>query len=250
MQKNYTWLFLICFPFVSFAQSKQEYYFSATVGGGITGAFLSSEANKLPAGLQDGVRFSPAVHAWFTYSLGNKWDFQTGIGYTDMGFRRTQKDIKLGDETYPGIGDGKLIELSNSKKDIYYDYRFHYIQIPAWFNYRLYKSKDFRTNYLFTGGIGINALVKHGLTARLQNFTVDGEKKFQLDSTGLKAVPVAATVHLGFKMEHKLDKTTTLIVQPMFNMSPLSVTSSDIKVRPYSLMLHVGVIVNMDMFSE
>jgi hypothetical protein len=246
MQKSYTWLFLFLFPLVSFSQSKQKYFYSATVGGGITGSVLSEESNRLPAGLQQTVRFNAGLHAWFNYSLGTKWDLQAGIGYMDMGFRRQQKNIQLGDSTYPGIGTGQLIEYSNTKKDIDYDYRFHYIQVPVLFNYRFYKSKDFRTNYLFSAGVSINTLVKHQITARLDNFTVDGEKKFQLDSTGLKAAPVNATINLGFRAEHKLDKTTTIIIQPMFSIFPFSATTSDIKVRPYSIMLHAGIVINLD----
>ena len=138
-----------------------------------------------------------------------------------------------------------IIDKTNTRKDINYDYRFHYLEIPVLFNYKVARSKDFKSDYMITGGVNLDVLLKHRLTARLENFTVDGEKKYQLDSTGMKANAVAASLSIGARLEHKLDKSTTLIIHPVFNYYPLSVTQSDVKITPYMLMVHAGVVINI-----
>jgi len=175
---------------------------------------------------------------------------QTGLGYLDMGYRREQNDLKFADWTYPGVGDGRIIENSNTRKSINYDYRFHYLTIPVWANYIIAKSKDFKTTYAFTGGITGNVLLKHRLTARLDNFTLDGEDKFQLDSTGYNARTLNMQVNVGVRIEHKLEKNITAIVQPMYTFHPISATNEPISAKLYGFILHVGVVANLDMFDE
>lgn len=245
MQKKITWIWIAFLPLLSLAQSKQPNFFSVTVSGGITGAGISTTKKLQPANASYNVRFNFGAHAWYTYALGNDWDLQLGLGYVDAGFRRQQKNIQYLDPTYPGIGSGMIIDKTNTRKDINYDYRFHYLQVPVLFNYKVAKSKDFKSNYMLTGGINVDVLLKHRLTARLENFTVDGEKKYQFDSTGMKANVITASLSIGARLEHKLDKSTTLIIHPVFNYYPLSVTNSDIKINPYTLMIHAGVVINI-----
>jgi hypothetical protein len=245
MQKICTLILVLCFPVLLLAQTRKQNSFSATVSGGFTDSYIKQTKVGNLAGNETTGRFTAGIHAWYNKTLGNKWDLQTGIGYTDFGFRRQQPDAKLMDHTYPGLGSGMILDASNVRKNINYDYRFHYIQIPLWFNYDLGRTKDFKTNFSLTMGAALDVLVKHHMTARLDKFTVDEEKKFQFDSTGLKASPVNMNVNLGFKVEHKMDKTTTLIVQPMFNLFPFSTTTEDIKVRPYAVMLHIGLVLNL-----
>lgn len=250
MLKKITWIWIAFLPLLSIAQSKKQNFFSVTVAGGLAGSGISSSKKLSPTNATYSPRFTVGVHAWYNYALGNSWDLQLGLGYTDAGFRRQQKDIQFAEATYPGVGDGLILEMSNTKKDINYDYRFHYIQVPVLLNYHLHKSKDFKSIYIVSGGVNADILLKHRLTARMENFVVDGEKKYQLDSTGMKANAVTASISIGARLEHKLDKSITLIVHPMFNYYPLSVTRSDFSVHPYTIMVNAGVVINIKPKSE
>lgn len=264
MYKRFLGMIILAFPLVLSAQSQEKSYYSITVGGGFTSAYTSSTSNDIAVAktgqsfqqyndsitsFQTG-RFNWGVTLWYHRALGINWSMQAGIGYVDMGFRRQQKNIALGDYTYPGIGDGRLIEFSNTKKSIDYDYRFHYVQVPVWFNYHLFKSSDYRTTFDFTTGLSLTFLAKHRLTARLNEFKVDEKDVFQLDSTGYDARTLNAQFNLGFRIEHKLEKDITLIFQPMYSIHPFSLTNDPINVRAYSFMLNAGIVVDLENFKN
>ena len=80
-----------------------------------------------------------------------------------------------------------------------------------------HKSKDYKTMYQFTGGVAANVLIKHQLTARLDNFSIDGKEKFQINNTGYEARAFTMQLNLGFKVIHKLDKEKV----------PLLITAND-----------------------
>ncbi len=253
---------LISFPFLSIAQSLDESYYSITIGGGLTGAYISSNAQAVyddrPGNYQTYKEFADAVkknqttrlnfsaHAWYNKSLGINWTLQVGIGYVDMGFRHEQNKLQDGDYINKGIGEGRVLDKSNVEKNLNYDYRFHYVDIPAWFNYQLFKSRDYKTTYQLTAGVAANILVKHQLTARLDNFTIDGKDKFQVSNTGIDARAFNMQLNAGLKVTHKLDKETTIIVQPIYSMHPISVTNSNLSVTPYSIMLHAGLVIDLN----
>lgn len=257
MFKKIVWL-LFLLPSLLFAQNK---YYSISGGMGITNAIIHSSSNdKLKGSNQtygqyadsikgfNAVRHNFSLNIWVHQTLGKNWDLQAGIGYIDMGYRRKQNDVKFGDKTYPGIGSGIIEEKSNSEKNIYYDYRFFYAQIPVWFNYKLYKSKDYKTTYQLTAGVTPQFLINNKITARLKNLTVDGENKFNLDSTGYDARTVSMQVNFGGRIEHKLDKSTTIIIQPMFAYHPFSTTNTPLLVNPFSVMVHLGLVVDVGGF--
>jgi hypothetical protein len=104
--------------------------------------------------------------------------------------------------------------------------------------------------YQFTGGVAANVLIKHQLTARLDNFTIDSEDKFQIDNTGYEASAFSVQLNLGFKILHKLDKETTIIVQPIYSIHPISVANGQIDVMPYSVMVHAGLVVDLTKFKD
>lgn len=256
---------LIAFPFLSIAQSMDESYYSITVGGGLTGASVSSNSQAIyddrPSSdyrtykefadaikKNQSTRLNFSAHAWYNKALGFNWTLQAGIGYVDMGFRYEQNKLQDGDYIKKGVGEGRIWDKSNVEKNLNYDYRFHYVDIPVWFNYELFKSKDYKTIYQFTAGVAANILVKHQLTARLDGFTIDGKDKFQVNNTGLDARAFNMQLNAGFKVIHKLDKQTTVIVQPMYSMHPVSVTNSNLSVNPYSIMLHAGLVIDLNKF--
>ena len=264
MTKRFLLILLLSIPIFTFAQTQENSYFSLTVGGGLAGATTTSESSNMavPMLRQTYKQYNDSVQSfqstrlnfsatlWYHHIINSEFTLQTGLGYIDMGWRREQNNLKYGDFTYPGVGDGRIIENSNTTKSINYDYRFHYLQIPVWINYLAFKSKDFKTTYSFTGGLTGNVLLKHALTARLDGFTVDSKSKFQLDSSGYDARTFNMQFNIGMRVEHKLEKNITAIIQPMYSIHPFSATNEPISARLYGMMLHVGVVVSLDMFDE
>jgi len=178
-------------------------------------------------------RSSMGATAWINYVMNRIWDVQVGLAYADLGYQRKQEGLLFKQTTYPGLGSGKIEDLSNPAKDINYNYRFHYLQIPILFHYKYKKSGDFKFTYSFSGGVSTNILLKHQMTANLLNgFYIEGEKKFNFDSTGFKASPVTFNILLGGRIEYKLDKTSQLSVIPQIGFFPLGVTSGSINSNP------------------
>lgn len=255
---------LIAAPLFALGQTKQKLYYSVTAGMGVTNSLLTSTSTQkmfsnspvtynqyVDSTKADlAVRHNFSFNVWLNYSLGNKWDFQGGVGYIDMGYRRKQKNIQFGDATYPGLGDGMMAEFSNSEKHVYYDYRFYYVQVPLWFNYNFYKSKGFKTNCKLTMGITPQFLVAHKLTARLKGFKIDEKDVVTLDSTGFDGRTINMQLNLGCKIEHKISKQNTIIIQPVLGYHPLSVTNEPISTNPFMFMLHVGLIVDLNTFKS
>lgn len=264
MTKRFLLILMLSSPIFTFAQTQENSYFSLTVGGGLAGAKTSSESSTIANArlgqtykqYNDSVqsfqstRINYSATLWYHHIINSELTLQTGLGYVDMGWRREQNNLKYGDFTYPGVGDGRIIENSNTSKNIDYDYRFHYLQIPVWINYLAFKSKDFKTTYSFTGGLTGNVLLKHALTARLDGFNLDSKSKFQLDSTGYDARTFNMQFNVGLRVEHKLEKNITAIIQPMFSIHPLSATKDPISASLYGMMLHVGLVLSLDMFDE
>ncbi len=189
---------------------------------------------------------SVGFHVWANYLLNKKWTVQAGLGYVDIGFQRQHKNVQFNDMTYPGMGDGYIMELSGSTKTIDYNYRFQYIQIPVVMNYHLKQSRDYKWMFYLSGGLAANVLVKHQLTANLSQFVVEGEERYNFDSTGYNARPFAVNLLMGAKAEYSYEKNILFFAQPLFSVSPVSITGSKINVYPFYLGVNLGLVYTFD----
>lgn len=250
---------VVSLSYSSIAQSEDESSFAITIGGGFTSASHQSSSQKQFAFNQNQIsyqqfsdtinngltpRLNLSVHVWYNKFISNKWNLQVGLGYLESGFRRRQEDLKLNDITHPGIGNGQINDFTNNRKDVNYDYRFHYINLPVLVNYDILKTADLKTNVQFSAGISFDLLVYHNMVARLKNFTVDEKETFRIKETFHQPRTFSFQLNTGFKIEHKADKNTTLVFQPMFGYFPISTTSGEMKVNPYYFMLHAGIILD------
>jgi hypothetical protein len=181
--------------------------------------------------------------------LNTDWSLQAGIGYADVGFMRTQKNIQYRDYMYPGIGTGpnggRLLERSNSEKHIEYNYRFQYIQIPILFNYQFRNKRDLFFSFSATAGLSINVLADHRITANLINFSVEGESRYSFDSTGYNARVLGANLLLGGRLDYKFDKQFSVMVQPFFAVAPVAITGDPASVYPVWYGVNVGVLYHL-----
>ena len=239
-----------------FGQTRSKLYFSASINPVISMAYNTSSSDKSTGSnppqtlkqYQDSVRSSETYKlslgatVWVNYTLNKYWGIQTGIGYSEVGFSRQQNDIKFNDKLFPGIGEkGKLLDLSNTTKSANYRFRYQYISIPVLFNYYAKRSGDFKWNYYLTGGLGLNMLVKHEMKAVLDQFVVEGQDVFHIDSTGYEGSAFTVNVFLGGRVDYKIDKQISLFAQPMLTLFPMSVSKTEMKSYIYGLQLNVGV---------
>ncbi len=243
MKNNFITLIFLFLSINTFSQSKSKWSIGASINPTFCNSYNTPSSNSsLKSITQESYRFNivcPSI--WFNLSLGQKWAVQTGLGYSDVGSQNIQSDIKLNDNIYPGIGSGKLLELTNVSRNITYDYRYQYLNVPLLFNYHVGRSGDYKFNFSLTGGVALNVLLKHQMTANL-DFDLDGKNKFNFDSTGYNGRALALNIILGARVDYKIDKTLTLMVQPVLGYYPISVSSSAISVYPYYFSVNTGLV--------
>lgn len=237
------------------SQSFPRLSYGGSVHGMLTGSFNGSSSGRLINGSQtysfyadsvsahESSRTSLGASVWVHQFLSRKWGIQTGLSYVDVGHNRTQSNIQYMDPLYPGIGKGKLLELSSGsgEKKIVYSYRYRYLQIPVLAHYELFSSKDFYYKVSMSAGLGVNVLLQHQITAKLEQFVVDGNQTFQLDSSGFKARTLTFNAMLGMRGEYRFDKKTIVYLMPVFSIYPISVSSNEFTARPYYLQFNLGV---------
>ncbi len=241
---------------VVWGQSRNKLYFSASLNPVVSMAINTSSSDKLTgstppqtiAQYQDSVRsfesykLSLGATVWVNYAFNSKWSIQTGIGYSEIGFTRKQENIQFNDKLFPGIGSkGKLLENSNSEKNIDYRFRYQYITVPVLFNYYAKRSSDFKWTYYFTGGLGLNVLVNHEMKAVLDQFVMEGEDVFHIDSTGYEGRLFTVNIFAGGRIDYKIDKNLSVFAQPMLTLFPMSVSKTDIQSYPIGLQVNLGV---------
>src|SRR6478609_2257642 len=112
-------VFLLCLlaTLGAAAQSKQKITFSASLNPTITYSINTSSSSKLISEppsqtyeqFADSIRsfetykLSMGATVWMNYNLNAKWSIQAGLGYSEVGFTREQKDLHVTDPLFPGI---------------------------------------------------------------------------------------------------------------------------------------------------
>jgi hypothetical protein len=245
---------------LTFAQGRSKLTWSASVNPSITfPANFSSSKEKVSGNeyqtheqYADSVRtfetfkLSLGATVWMNYLINQKWTLQTGIGFNETGFTRQQKNIKVLDRVFPGVGTGMVLDQSNVERSIDYRFRYQYITLPVLFNYYGKRSGDFKWTYYFSTGIGFNYLLKHEIKAVLNDFVIDGENTFHLDSTGYEGTRFAVNLFVGARIEYKVDKTISVFGQPLITAYPLSISKTPMSVHPIGLTMNCGIVYLFD----
>lgn len=237
------------------AQSFTRFSISGSVHGSVTGSINTSSSNQIVSGNQtyaayvdsanafESPRLSFGAAVWGHKFITKRWGVQVGLAYEDVGFNRKQSNIQYLDPLYPGMGKGKLLELSSGsgEKSVIYSYRYQYIQLPVLVHYEVFSSKDFYYKISLTGGMGFNLLLNHQMTATLDQFVVDGESRFQFDSTGYNARFFTMNFMIGARSEYRFDKKTIVYAMPILGLYPISVSSGALHSYPYYFQVILGV---------
>jgi hypothetical protein len=249
---------LLILPFIVCAQSQEKMQFGVGAHLIYSSAINSSTDNVNVPGkpysyssysdsinaYQDG-RFTLGLSAQLHYALNKKWSIQTGLTYLDIGFDRKQSSINFKDSTYPGMGTGRIEELSGSTKSITYSYRFQYLQIPLLVNYIVSQTRDLKFTHRISAGFSVNILLNHDIKAKLDEFVVDGEDVFKFDSTGYSAKGFGFNLLFGYKLDLKGADKQIYYIQPVLGISPISVTTAPLKSNPIFLQLNMGMLFSL-----
>jgi hypothetical protein len=236
------------------AQSRMKMSAGLSIAPIMCGSFNGSNSSSIAPGFDNRTyaqvadsfgrdetyRLSYGFHAWFNYMLGSKWSIQAGLGFADVGFQRIQDNPKFNDQIHPGIGRGLIEDLTDNTKSIAYNYRYQYLQIPLMFNYFIKQTSNYKWLFHATGGVGLNFLLNHKMTAELKYFSIDNKQTFDIDSTGYEGSTFTMNMIVGFKAEYRYEKKISLFIQPLLGIYPFSVSSSDMNVRPYFAGINLG----------
>lgn len=246
---------LLLFPYILYSQTQEK----ILIGGGAhinysTAINSSSDNNLVPGKSYSYAEYSDSINAYqngrvtlgvsaqFQYALNKKWSIQTGLTYLDIGFQRKQEGINFKDTTYPGMGTGRVEELSGSTKSITYSYRYQYLQIPILANYIVSQTRDLKYTHRISGGFSTNILLNHDIKAKLDEFVVDGEEVFKFDSTGYEAAGFGLNLLFGYRLDIRGEDKHIYYIQPMLGISPISVSTTPLKSYPIFLQLNVGML--------
>lgn len=244
------------------AQSRKKITYGASLNPVVTVAYNHSSSDRLlrsatgyPQTHQtyiDSVaefetyKLSLGATGWVTYLWNRNWSVQAGLGYNEVGFTRKQENIRFNDVTFPGIGNGRITDLTNiGSRSIEYRFRYQYLTVPIVINRYLKRSGDYRWDFYLSGGIGLNVLLQHQLHAVLKEFTVDGETAFKLDSTGFEGRRFTAQVFLGGRFDYQFSKEMSVFAQPMLTVFPLSVSGTDARSNPIGIQCNIGIIYDL-----
>ncbi len=228
------------------AQSKSKLAIAGSLNFGLGSAKIGDEKyQKYMDSMQSETNnvLTKAANVWLMYSYNKKVDLLFGIGYQEAAFGRIQSNLNFNNYTYPGIGIGKIEELSNLERNIQYTYRFSYLNIPFQMMLNTGRSGNFKWTYSFVPGAGLNILLNHKMIADLgDGFLIDEKDKFVFDSTGFKARPIALNFSAGFRLQKKDEDGKSYFIQPMAIVYPHSITNSDLKSVPWMISLQFGAV--------
>ncbi len=228
------------------AQSKSKFALVGSINIGLGSAIITNEKyQNFMDTMQSTSNFvlTKSANAWLMYSLSKKSDLLIGIGYQEAAFGRRQDNLNFRNYTYPGMGVGKIEDLSNIERGIQYTYRFSYLNVPVQLMLNTGRTSNYKWTFSFVPGAALNILLNHQMIADLDaGFTIDQQDKFTFDSTGFKARPLNINLNAGFRFQKKDEEGMSYFIQPMVTVYPLSVTTSDLKAVPYTLSLQLGAV--------
>ncbi len=238
---------MVCIGYGALAQTKSVFRVGVSVNPAINMAFLSANdslaANFLKVN-ESNFTYKTSVGStiWFRYLIKRKLDIMFGLGYNNLGFQRKQEHLKFNEPTYPGIGVGKIEDLSNTEKSLYYNYRFDYINIPVLLNWYVGSDKDYKFHFAYTLGAQANFLVNHNLVATTNSgYNIDGKNKFSLDSSGFTGNAINLGLLAGIRMEYNYNKKVDVFAQPLMFFSPMSITNQPYSAIPFKLFVNIGL---------
>lgn len=252
---NLSILIVLFFINSVYAQKKIKWSLSFDIGASYTGSQIQSDVSAImPAYTNTYTHFADSINSKYitrrtyacnflvNYNFNKNTNFHVGIGYLELGFNAPLRNLKYADMIYPGVGTGQVFDLTNSTRNIDLNYRFQYLSMPIQISRNIYTSKDFNWDVDVYTGMNLLLLMKHSMQANLlDNYQIDGQSAFNIDSTGYHARIWNINVMAGCRVLYKYNSNYRFYVAPQFTYSPLSLTDNEIHVKSYQAGILIGV---------
>lgn len=182
------------------------------------------------------------------FSTYSRVYFSIGAGYRNTGYRRHFEGLKFRDSIqYMGSID---VLSDNGSKDITFNYRYHYIDIPCLLHYSLKKREDQYEdeNYFISFGLAPNFLIRDNFRARLFGFSINEQVEFKGKDIYTVTKPFNLDLLLGGRFQGPIDENWKFCLNPMIHAPMMSQTTSGsgIDLRTWTVSLNAGLIYKLN----
>ncbi len=221
-------ILIICLSSLATALQAQKSYreWGVHVRPSVNGSLLMSSGS---GGISDSVRKSNTTRGALSFGLdyfikkNNDAKIQIGLVYSDLGFRKERINLRFGDSIHEAIGI--VADLSQTvRKDVYYDYRFRYVELPLIYHLNMSSRLSRRDLELwFSGGLHPSFLLKDELIVRLPGWSAAGNTKHVLSTSYHTVGSFNMGVSFGARVDYKAMKGVRVSVYPSYKLMFASV---------------------------
>lgn len=182
------------------------------------------------------------------FSTYSRIYFSVGAGYRNTGYRRHFEGLKFRDSIqYMGSID---VFSDNGSKDITFNYRYHYIDIPCMLHYSLKKREDQyeEENFFISFGFSPHFLIRDSFRARLFGFSINEQVEFKGKDIYTVNKPFNVDFLLGGRFQGPIDENWKFCFNPLVHVPLMSQTTSGsgIDLRTWTVSLNAGVIYKLN----
>ncbi len=191
-------------PFVNYYGSKSQY---------------RDSLNKA-----DGPLLSLAFSARYYLLKTAVSSFSIGLHYTDLSFRRTRDNPKLGDIIHP---DPELIVaglIQTGSLSVNYDYHWRYLEVPVTWYTSIEQNGSLREmDIFFFGGVSAGALLSHRVLVKTIGFTVQEKDRYSFSNSGFESNLFNVSAMAGVKLHYFMFQKWNAYLRPMVQVPLLPV---------------------------
>jgi hypothetical protein len=199
-----------------------------------------NKADRPGQNLNFGVAYTRKKNALEAVSLG--------LGYTTVGFRRINTDIKIGSVIHPKIGVVPNL-VGSGNLQINQDFRYHYLEF-SWLKTKSAEGysrnlREFDLWWMY--GLSAGALIRDRVMVETVGFShSNGESRIAVKDDDLRGFPANLWLNAGYKADYIMFKKTNAFLQGRLRVPLLpSATGTQTLFMP-QLSLEAGLIFKLN----
>ena len=224
-----------------------QFNVTPTLGNRII-SYKENVTQQFKDSIKKGDTWRKSISAGIGYNLilSKKTRLIIGLQYQNFGFKRVKENLKFRDTIHPEIG--RINDLSQTGSNyVDFNYRYHYLAIPALLNYQFHANKTKTTTINWLIGGSIAGLLKHDVRAVLRGFSAYGEKVFILKNSNEQAALLNVNLQTGLRLENLIyAKNTWIFVQPMLYVPILTANYGKERHHLFSIGVEIGLAFKID----
>lgn len=188
-----------------------------TTDGSSTSDWIMDSRND-----RESPKFSYSAGLSLCYNLTRHWAIETGLQYSNKGFKYVNSDLTFGDQTDPMYGFIYTQEGPTPTKVTFID-NFNYLDIPLRTIFSVGKRK---VRFISSVGITTNILINATNTSIIEYENDDTDRKTQEQGYDYKAINFAPIASIG--IDWQLYDKFNLRVEPTFRYGLLKIIDAPI----------------------